>query len=406
MVYDDTKRLHKDRFASILLGLFFSAAAINQSLLTYIPKVVGLSLLSFLYLVLGVALLAITIFKLIGRCIVYKTHLFCLEIIVVLYLITILYGGHTTLNLLELMLYVIFPILFILKIDIDVKTMVKTSIISPCIAIFNFDSIFALRMYTDNISMGTSYAFLFPIICTFAYIFLYYNKEVILQRCVMVIFIFINAIILCSLFLHGSRGPILCLFVIIMFSCFLKVKDDSGIEVKNKNLFIFLSIVITILLVYIWDIISEINSLLISNGYNINFIRKLFELKNENNILNGRLVEYSFAIVGFIDKPLIGHGMSTFTYYTGYAYPHNFLLQLLYDGGIFTFILFIVPFINGIKKFYKYCKMDDFILGLILFSYSIPSSLFTGDLWKKPVLWGLFSLILSFTNIGKVKRKV
>lgn len=393
--------LSKDIFASIVLGLYFSVTAINQSLLAYIPRVAGFSLMSFLYLVLGIVLLFIVLIKFISNYTIYKTHFVCLIILLMIYGVTSIHIERSTLDILEFLLYVFFPVLFVSKINIDIKSMVKAGVIAPFFSVFNLNSIFALREYTENISMGTSYAFLFSILCAISYLLKYYREERKRQRFVMLPFLVIDFIIMVSVFMHGSRGPLLCIITAVLLFTLFEVKNCYGVKIKNKKLLFALIILLLIVLFFFWDILNAFNSLLIKNGYNINFIRKLVELKGENDVLNGRLIEYSYALKGIVDRPFFGHGMSTFTFYTGYAYPHNFILQLIYDAGFLGFMLFLVPFLLGARRFYRFCDLDDFILGVILFSYAIPSSLFTGDLWKKPVLWGLFSFALLFISKSK-----
>ena len=383
---------------SIVLGLYFSVAAINQAFLEYIPKVAGLSLMSFLYLGFGAVLLLSVASNIFKKSVINPNAIFCLLFVSLLYGITALHFERTTLDFIEFLIYVFLPILFVSCVKVNVKVMIIASIIAPCVTIFNINSIFALREYTNNISMGTSYAFLFPIICTVAYLFKYFKKESLSKKIVIIPFLIINFIAFVFIFLHGSRGPLLCVAIVILLLATFEVKDNNGIRMKNKISFIFISISLLIVIAFIWEILSGLNAILLRNGYDVNFIRKLLELKSENDVLNGRNVEYSSALQGIWDKPFFGHGMSSFTYYTGYAYPHNFLLQLAYDGGLLVFIMFLIPFIKGFYRFAKQCNSSEFVFGVVLFAYAIPSSLFTGDLWKKPILWGLFAFLLFFVD--------
>lgn len=395
----------KTQIATVMLGLFFSIAAINQSILVYIPTVLGMSLMSFLYLVFGVILLVFVIYNILSKTTIYLNFLLTIVILVLMFIFSSNGKVESSLETMEFILYVVLPIFFIAYLEVDVKTLLKASIISPCLAVFNLSSIFALRQYTDNISMGTSYAFLFPIICSIAYLKCYYPKDKTKSKVKILPFIIIDFVMLITVFLHGSRGPLLCMATAFFLFAFLEVKEEGGIKLKNKLLFFVFMILFFIVVVYFWNILKFINSIFAQSGSSINFVRKLLELKSENNVLNGRLVEYSMALSGIMERPILGHGMSSFTYYTGAAYPHNFLLQLLYDGGVCLFLWFIFPFLVGLRNFIRNCKKDSFVFGIVLISYAIPSSLFTGDLWKKPILWGLFSLLLLFSNKSYLLKK-
>lgn len=97
----------------------------------------------------------------------------------------------------------------------------------------------------------------------------------------------------------------------------------------------------------------------------------------------------------FVKKPLFGHGIKSFEYYTGIVYPHNFVYQMLFDIGIIGTLIIIVPLLSSVIKIFK--RIGDYENSTVLIALicaSVPGALFSGDLWLNPLLWLTFSLIL------------
>ena len=81
----------------------------------------------------------------------------------------------------------------------------------------------------------------------------------------------------------------------------------------------------------------------------------------------------------------------------GFVYPHNFLLQLLYDGGILLTIPVIYLVVGGILNWYKFCSEDEFTVISALLLMSVPGALFSGNLWENNRLWLSFAALIVFS---------
>ena len=69
------------------------------------------------------------------------------------------------------------------------------------------------------------------------------------------------------------------------------------------------------------------------------------------------------AIEYFYQNPFFGNGLGSFGYlYRGFDvrdYPHDMLLEVLSELGIFGVVIILVPIILTIIKFFKYVKIEN-----------------------------------------------
>ena len=72
------------------------------------------------------------------------------------------------------------------------------------------------------------------------------------------------------------------------------------------------------------------------------FFVKMNKMIALNDISNGREPVYEAAIAGIKNAPLLGNGIEAFPAYTAYSYPHNFILQLVYEGGILFCVIPVI----------------------------------------------------------------
>lgn len=146
------------------------------------------------------------------------------------------------------------------------------------------------------------------------------------------------------------------------------------------------------------DLLGALHGLLASRSLSVRFIDKLLALHREGDILNGRKACYRAAWEGIFAGAfpmLFGHGISTFAANTGMVYPHNFLLQLLYDGGLLLFCLVAIPLAWRAVGTLRRCECNTWMLFLLLFCSAVIRALFSADLWKQELLWFFFGILLA-----------
>jgi O-antigen ligase len=115
---------------------------------------------------------------------------------------------------------------------------------------------------------------------------------------------------------------------------------------------------------------------------------------------SGRDLIYSAALRMIKEKPLLGHGIDSFTAYTGYVYPHNLLLEMMVEVGLAGAVFFIIFVLYSVKFMFKLKNSPFFILsGLPL--YMILVQMFSGEFYdfRYFFLWSI-----PFLHYGTVKE--
>ena len=105
---------------------------------------------------------------------------------------------------------------------------------------------------------------------------------------------------------------------------------------------------------------------------------------------SGRSYIYDAMIQELFKNPLKIHGIASEYAFTGGAYAHNFILELLFDFGIFfggfavLYILFQA--FETLLCFIKRGNANDSV-NFILFSSSFLSALVSGTIWASVYFW-------------------
>ena len=210
----------------------------------------------------------------------------------------------------------------------------------------------------------------------------------------------------------ANRGAALALLFTAFLIAICKY-DERDIKITSSWVNILVISIITVVIFII------INNVIFFLDIALNIFEKLFNkvpsviLKMkmyaaEDNIMNGRLEIYKYTWQEIKRSPLYGHGMVTFYNHTngGDVYPHNFILQHLYEGGI---LFAIVPaFLSG-KLLYevligKITDKHEFALAAMLVCQCIPKLLISTDAWFNTILWMMIAF--SAMRIKKAPLKI
>lgn len=286
---------------------------------------------------------------------------------------------------------------------IDAKWFLRALMFFPSFAIFRLDQVFApIKDWEIMMAMDTSYAFLVPIVGAIVYMFLYLPQDDKKTKILMIPLCVVNIVFLWQLFLHGSRGPLLSILLLIVFLYVVrKNRNDIGVNIVRGKFSVILISFVIISFTYIAFLQSIIDIL---SGFNIDSysLSKMIDLNKEGDISNGRNYLNQMTINGIMENPLFGNGFDRYDANTRGLYPHNFILQLLYDGGLLYFCVIMFPVIKGTINKYKNCTYDEFsILTLLLFS-SVPGALLSQNLYENSILWLFFGFAIA--SVGFVDR--
>ncbi|MGD6898597.1 O-antigen ligase family protein [Bacillus infantis] len=190
---------------------------------------------------------------------------------------------------------------------------------------------------------------------------------------------------LASIVLVGSRGGLVGAFVTlaVMFAI-KKILVPWKLKMPTltyKKIFLF-PLVIGLLFFLYHPVKKVFNSRIIETTFS-----------GDQVYTSGRDLIYTAAVRMIKEKPLFGHGVDSFTAYTGYVYPHNLLLEMMVEIGLVGALFFLVFLCYAISFMFKNKNSPTFILsGLPL--YMIVVQMFSGEfydfryffLWSIPFL--------------------
>jgi O-antigen ligase len=180
----------------------------------------------------------------------------------------------------------------------------------------------------------------------------------------------------------AARGPFI-IFILLLIIYFLN-RFSLKIYLRQGASLIILTIFIIFLLEFP-----------ISNYLMI----RLSSLTGDGLIQNIRYDLFVSSWRGFLESPIIGHGIGSFgLFYLGEdvrAYPHNIILQILFETGIiglFLFSIFIVKLITFIKNNCKDAGLAYVIAFLLL------ESLKSNSLADSRIMFLWFGIAIASTN--------
>lgn len=386
---------------SVILTTFFIAVfcdikAINSYLVA--SSVTGPMAIMYLVSAMGAVIVGLFSSQNRGRKMPVSA-VFILFWVILLYITTISFIGqpYTSLLFFIVMTLVAFTLSFVTQ--IDGKIFLRLSMLLTLPAITRLNDIFVFVNYSETISMGQSYAFLFPVVATIVYLFIYFRDDTMFWKLLTIVLAIVNGVYAYYLFFFGSRGPVLSIVSIVFFLLFFR-HSDQGFGVRaRKGKIAAVGIVVGIAMISFVAILSFLQDVLGDFGVSLHFIDKFLNLSENGDMSNGRqlLLELSFRDIA--KNPLLGMGFDQF--YNNYgrllgvAYPHNFIIQILYDGGLLLLLVLVIPIWKGVKNVWKTCTIDEYaVIAALVFS-SVPRALFTGDLWQSDTLWMLFGILLN-----------
>lgn len=362
---------------SILVAVLINMKLISQSLVIYTGANDG-----FFAVILEVSLAVFLLTKLWQLIRKRKATISAKSLIVIVYVAIIslwfLLSSHVTQsNFVGLISFVIFPSVLVAVSDLDFSTIAILSMLLSVLALPVSSQMIILDA-RRSIGMDVAYAFIPSIISAIIHFF-WCRKEVTKWSYLLYIAPIYYSY---NLILYGVRGPIVC--IVVAFILALYFSPYSPKISFNKIAF---TILIGSVVLFFNDILLGLKDILDRNGISWYFLNKTVSLAAAGNVLHGRdnLIKLSWD--GFLNSFMWGNGMNSFMHYTGYEYPHNFILQFLFEGGLIIFGLFAVLLYSGTKSMIVNKNAKQYGLYILLFSISVPYMLMSSNPWNSPLLW-------------------
>lgn len=322
---------------------------------------------------------------------VYSVMTLTMMIVVFWYLASL---DVTNTDLWQLVAFVLLPTVITCVTRLRAKTILTTILVISIFCVSSLDLILVVD-WRGSIDMEVSYALLPPILAGIIH-FSFYRKE---HKWYYLLYI-IPVFYLIKLLTYGVRGPIFCILTTFLLIFILKPESSKK---KQRKIF-FGAIVILVVTLFYESLLLWLHDILSSCGIQLYFIDKFIALINENEVSHGRDTLLELALNGFFDAPIFGNGLNSFEHFTKKIYPHNFLAQLLFEGGLLMFTLFLIPVFIAAKKIYHLSNENSKIVFIILFSVSVPYFILSASMWTSPLLWLFLGYCINVSSVQVAKN--
>lgn len=384
----------KDKIQSVLISLYISIPLLNQISRSIFPNAYFMSLI---YMAISLVIIGIIVFSTVhDNKLLITRDFFLIFMIVIVYSIFSVLSEKSIMNITSVFFYVLLPLMAGAMINIQSDIVLKTIIILSTFSMLFIDKILVIDS-NGYITMGVSYIFMTPIIAASVYLCFFYRNDISKSKKLFLAFALLQVTYFLRLFQYGSRGPLISILLCWLFMLIVKYNNQEKKIYFNKSKVGLMFVGLIIVVNQFYNILVFINTQLTKHGISAQIIEKTIRLMAQNDAFNSRDSIYSVAFSHFWDYPVFGHGLSTFNAYTNINYPHNFLIQLLFDGGVFLFLVFMFVVIKNVRCWYKGCTANTFCLFIFLLFISVPGALVSGDIWENERFW-LFIGFLSSMN--------
>lgn len=221
-----------------------------------------------------------------------------------------------------------------------------------------------------------------------------------------VVFQLASLFFIASIVLVGSRGGLVgAVLILVMYFLIKEVFVPWRIKTPRltyKKVFLFPLIIAV--LAFLYEPVKKV------------FMDRIIGVTFGGNEVytSGRDIIYAEAMSMIKEKPLFGHGIDSFTLYTGRVYPHNLLLEMMVEIGLLGAIFFLIFAIYAVFLMFKMKKSPLFILSGIPL-YMLIVQMFSGEFydfryfffWIVPLLHygAVDKLELGAVEKIKVKKK-
>lgn len=339
--------ISKDIFwTSIFLAIFADTKILNLIVAEVWPSLAGV-FMTAMYAVVVIGLFVMGMFVQKRSIIkIRKIHIFICLLCILWYFGTVAFVAVPSISFSFFGIFMIAAFLIPGIIMIDMRTFLLVLFMLPSVGIFFINQIFFKELLEfGTVSMGTCYALLVPVLGNLVYLRFYYSEENIWLRCILLFFVTINIYYLIHMTMFGSRGPILCVILLLISFFVIKIDDKSKISFRRGRA-VCIVLVAIFMANYFTIILQMLSDFLATFNISLNVVDKFIRLGDSGDMTNGREALSDMAWNGIMTSPFWGNGSSQFFNNTGEVYPHNFILQMLYDGGIILTSLVVIPILQ------------------------------------------------------------
>lgn len=297
-----------------------------------------------------------------------------LIIFVIMILINIICFGmadYVKERIMHFMLFGILPCMSFKVVQTANKKINVEKFIKFVIYIFAILSVFLISedfwKYTPGRRMSISY-YVLPLFIAIVIQVMFLDKQRKIQHKVLkyLLYVIIFYPYINFYLVFASRGALIAIMACVLI-CFIATRKTKDKKVVYT---IIGFLIISFLLIYMVEILSAFNDTLKSFNIYSATIERTVSLLEEDNVGNGRDDLYMYASEEIQENLLIGNGIGKFYDEHG-TYPHNIMLQLWHEGGIFFLVFVMIPIVYSVYLMIFDTKISDEKRYLLIFLFSI-----------------------------------
>ena len=316
-------------------------------------------------------------------------------------------GNQCNYTFIQLLFYAILPKL---SMDLNFKTnyVLKYSLHLSIITVLAVNGFFEYQYEDMNQAyMGNIYPIVTMIIIALFH-FRFYRHEA--SKFTWICYLY-NVYMTVRVIMVANRGALLCIVCAIIVLFLYKFDEEEKIKKNSvKQLIFILVAVIAILFIY-YNQLAIIQNCISFFGKVFGNVPSFF-IKMERYILlddvsNGRSTINEVFYEAFKESPVWGHGMRTFSSYTNnlYPYPHNFIYQYLFEGGL---LFATIPIFYAVKIVFDVLlgrieSKEEYVMAAMLVCQCYPKLLVSTEVWQGTAIWMLITY--SYICTKKIKKQ-
>jgi hypothetical protein len=317
--------------------------------------------------------------------------------------LTMLFADQaTTITIGDFIFYCFLPALFLLF-EFDTEKILRYGMYMSLITVLGINTLLvdqAISRRFSQTNLGTIYDLLPCIVLAMFHFFYYRKKSSIFIKICYVYYLYV----LIRMLLVIVRGALLTLLIGAVIIYVNRPQSNWDVIRKwsiKKKFIIGCGLILSIIMVLNYEImITGIYTFLEARGINFGVITKFYFYMSSGNITDNREPYYELVNQMFAQSPIYGNGVQTFYAYSadGAAYPHNYILQFLFEGGL---VLMIPLTFITLRELYrvlasKYINTNDFVLSSCLVLLSVIPGMFSMNIWYNRSFW----MVIMFGLLG------
>lgn len=333
--------------------------------------------------------------------------LFLVSILLLYYITKYYYKDEMNYSFIQLLFYAIVP-LIVIGFEINVEYVLRYCVYLSVLTVFGLEGFLAVRWGGyEQADLGKVYALVTVLVCVIFHMRFYYKKA---TRTIKIIYIY-NLYVLVRVVMAANRGAMLAL-VFTVFVIFMYKFDDNDIMI-TQNIKKTVTIFVAVLAVFfVAQNLEEIMGWLRDFSLKVfgtvpSFITKMRSYIARDDISNGRSDINEMLFQSFKESPIYGHGLNMFYPYSKkeFVYPHNFIYQYFFEGGIVFSALPIFCSVGALVKVLlgTVKQKKEYILVSMLVCQCFPKLLLSSNVWLGTAIWML--IVYSANNLFFKRKK-